>query len=401
MLHSGVVTDPWSIPGRQARAQEISVLGALDPGSVAPDLRALLELAVHFCGVSSAAVNIVTEDAQHQVAVVGVEATVCTSEESMCAVVLDEPTLSVGNAVEDPRFASNPFVDGRRDELRFYASTPLVSSRGVVIGRFCIFDTEPRKLTGDQEDALEVLAARGMDLLELRRRSVDLETSNARLSRFASQVGHDLSSPLSAMLLYLELAQEQPEVVEGSALHGMLSRTAAMTRRMGGQIEGILRGAHHELPVDLQQVDLGDVVDFVLVDLAAAIDGSSAEVTRGDLPVLRADPEQVYSLMLNLVSNALKFTRPGVPARVHVTAVRDEEAGGWVVEVADEGRGVPEADRRRVFLRHDRGSEQEDSAPSGHGIGLATARAIAEAHGGTLTLHPREPGTVLRLRLPG
>ena len=102
----------------------------------------------------------------------------------------------------------------------------------------------------------------------------------------------------------------------------MLTKTAAVTRRMSTLIEGILRSAHHELPVDLQQVDLGDVVDFVLVDLAAAIDGSAAVVTRGDLPVLRADPEQIYSLMLNLVSNALKFTRPGVPARVHVTAVR-------------------------------------------------------------------------------
>ncbi|QIK65971.1 GAF domain-containing sensor histidine kinase [Nocardioides sp. HDW12B] len=399
------MTDPWSIPAQVARVEEISALGALEPDTVAPDLQSLLELAVQFCGVSSAAVNIVTEDSQHQIAVVGVEATVCTSAESMCAVVLDQPTLSVGNTVEDPRFATNPFVDGRRDELRFYASTPLISSRGVVIGRFCIFDTEPRTLTGDQEDALEVLAARGMDLLELRRRTRDLEASNARLSDFASQVGHDLSSPLAAMLLYLELAQEQPEVVAGSALHGMLSRTAAMTRRMGMQIEGILRSAHQEVPVDLQQVDLGDVVDFVLVDLAAAIAGSAAEVTRGDLPVLRADPEQVYSLMLNLVSNALKFTRPGVPAQVHVTAVLEAATPGdpegadgvWVVDVTDEGRGVPEADRQRVFARYTRGHEQDTV---GHGIGLATARGIAEAHGGTLTLHPRDTGTLMRLRLP-
>ena len=407
------MTDSWSPPARQARVEEIDSLSALDPGEVTPDLRALLDLAVHFCGVSSAALNIVTDDAQHQIAAVGVEPSVCTSEESMCAVVLDQPTLSVGNAVEDPRFSSNPFVDGRLDDVRFYASAPLLSARGVVIGRFCIFDPEPRTLTGDQEDALRVLSSRAMDLLELRRRTRELESSNARLSQFASQVGHDLSSPLAAMLLYLELAQEQPEVLGGSALHGMLTKTAAVTRRMSTLIEGILRSAHHELPVDLQQVDLGDVVDFVLIDLAAAIDGSAALVTRGDLPVLRADPEQIYSLMLNLVSNALKFTRPGVPARVHVTAVRSvapsrtdgharhdgsaPQTEGWVIEVADEGRGVPEVDRQRVFGRFDRGSERETS---GHGIGLATARTIAEAHGGTLTLHPRDPGTVMRLSLP-
>ena len=68
-----------------------------------------------------------------------------------------------------------------------------------------------------------------------------------------------------------------------------------------------------------------------------------------------------------------------------------------MIEVADEGRGVPEVDRQRVFGRFDRGSERETS---GHGIGLATARTIAEAHGGTLTLHPRDPGTVMRLSLP-
>ncbi len=400
------MTDSWSPRGRQARVTEIDALSALEPGEATPDLRALLDLAVHFCGVSSAALNIITDDAQHQIAAVGVEPAVCTAEESMCAVVLDQPTLSVGNALEDPRFSNNPFVDGRLDEVRFYASAPLLSGRGVVIGRFCLFDPEPRTLTGDQEDALRVLSARAMDLLELRRRSRELESSNARLSQFASQVGHDLRSPLAAMLLYLELAQEQPEVVAGSALHGMLTTTAAVTRRMSTLIEGILRSAHHERPVDLQQVDLGDVVDFVLVDLAAAIEGSAAVVTRGDLPVLRADPDQIYSLMLNLVSNALKFTRPGVPARVHVTAERADTspvsvttagAGEWVIEVTDDGRGVPESDRERVFGRYDRGSERETS---GHGIGLATARSIAEAHGGRLTLHPRDPGTVMRLMLP-
>ncbi len=124
------MTDSWSPLGRQERVAEIDALSALEPGEATADLRALLDLAVHFCGVSSAALNIVTDDAQHQIAAVGVEPAVCTAEESMCAVVLDQPTLSVGNALEDPRFSGNPFVDGRLDEVRFYASTPLLSNGG-------------------------------------------------------------------------------------------------------------------------------------------------------------------------------------------------------------------------------------------------------------------------------
>jgi signal transduction histidine kinase len=347
--------------------------------------------------VAGAAVNVITEDAQHQIAAVGVAPSVCTRHDSMCAVVLDEPVVWVRDARLESRFAANPFVDGRLDAIRFYASAPLVTHAGVTIGRLCAFDPAPQDLCPEGEESLVVLARRIMDMLELRRRARELERSNQRLADFATQVGHDLASPLAAIRLHVELAQADLAEASMDTAPELLEEVATVTRRMTDQIHGILRAARADVPTEQDRVDLGAVVEAVRRDLAAAIVASGATVTTGRLPTVRGDRVQLHSLLLNLVSNSLKYVRPGHAPVVHIACRSDGDA--WLLEVHDQGRGVPPADRERVFGRFDRGPGADDV--SGHGIGLATARQVVEAHGGTIRLDGHEgPGSVVEVRLP-
>ena len=84
----------------------------------------------------------------------------------------------------------------------------------------------------------------------------------------------------------------------------------------------------------------------------------------------------LYSVALNLVTNALKFARPGTSPRVEVTAARGDET--WRVSVSDNGMGIPADRRDEVFgLFH-----RADERVAGHGIGLSTTRRLVEAHGG-------------------
>jgi signal transduction histidine kinase len=125
-------------------------------------------------------------------------------------------------------------------------------------------------------------------------------------------------------------------------------------------------------------VDLAAVVGDVRDDLAASLAGATVEV--GELPVVLGDPVQLGAVMQNLVANAAKFTRPGEPAHLAISARREGDV--WRVEVADRGTGIPADQRHRVFEPLAR----VDPSVEGSGIGLATCRRVVQAHGGRIGL---------------
>ena len=357
------------------------------------DLQALAELAALVCGVPNAAINLITRDHQHQVAAAGIDPSVCSREDSMCAVVLDEPAPVVApDASADPRFADNPFVSGEIDTVRFYASAPLVTPEGTTIGRLCVFDTEAHQLAAERAAVLQVVAQRVVDVLELRLRSRQLELSMADLNRaqtelarsnelltlFAGQVSHDLRSPLTAILANAELLATEPSVVADPAASELVAATYDAGRRMAGLIDTILGYARVGSELERSSVRLDEVLDHVLDDLGPVVVQRSARITREPLPEVRGDTTLLYTVLQNLVANAVKFTPPGRTPEVHLTAARDRDA--WRITVTDNGRGIPPADRDLVFALHARG----DRSVQGSGIGLATARRAVEAHGGRI-----------------
>ena len=389
------------------RAEEIEAYGVVG----APprrDLEALVALAAQLCDVPSAAINLITVSEQVQVAVYGISASVCSREDSMCAAILHEPEpVIVADARLDPRFATNPFVTGRIADVRFYAATHLVTPAGVAIGTLCVFDDEPRELSAPQRDGLRTLADRVVDVLELGLRSSQLERSlavlretrdelkrsNAELAGFAGQVAHDLRNPLTSISMSLQMLREDPAVAAGEDAPWLVERALSGATRMDGMIEdllsyGQLGGQLRQAPVDLEQV-----MDEVRADLREALAGVALEV--GELPVVEGDATQLRLVLQNLVANAVKFTRPHRSPRIRVGAVR--EPGGWRVEVADNGPGVPPEDRDRVFeplVRRDKDTE-------GTGLGLAICARAVRAHGGTIRMDASaEGGALVWFELP-
>ena len=173
-----------------------------------PDLEGLVQLAATICGVSTAVINIIDDRSQHQIAAVGFEPSVCAREDSMCAVVFRHPGhVVVPDAREDERFRDNPFVTGEIADVRFYASSPLITPAGVPIGTLCVFDERVGDLAEQDSQALALLARQVIDVLELRRITRELGRSNEQLAHFAGQVSHDLRTPLTALGIFIFLAQ--------------------------------------------------------------------------------------------------------------------------------------------------------------------------------------------------
>lgn len=217
---------------------------------------------------------------------------------------------------------------------------------------------------------------------ELERRARELGRSNAELEQFASIASHDLQEPLRKVRTFAARVRE----TEGASLSergvDYLRRAEASAERMQRLIEDLLvfsRVATQTRP--FAPVDLDQVVREVLEDLDDLVRRSEATVKVGELPTIIADPPQMRQLLQNLISNALKFRREGVPPAVEISAI--VTAGTMTLVVRDNGIGFdPQYARRifRVFERlHGRGTYP------GTGIGLALCRKIAERHGGTVT----------------
>jgi GAF domain-containing protein len=161
----------------QQRAAAITAYDAVRSPPRA-ELQSVVELAARIADVPFAAVNIITATEQHQVATVGFEPAVCSSEDAMCAVTVRAGVpIAVSDASQDPRFARNRFVTGEGGQVRYYAAHPLVSKDGVAFGTLCVYDEQPRDLDPDQLAGLAALAERIVDVFELRLRTRELSFS--------------------------------------------------------------------------------------------------------------------------------------------------------------------------------------------------------------------------------
>lgn len=205
---------------------------------------------------------------------------------------------------------------------------------------------------------------------QLKRQNEQLQRQNDRLEQFASIVSHDLQNPLSVAKGYLEFVRDECE-------SEYLDEVSSAHDEMEALIDDLLTLAREGRMVgDTETVPLATVVNA-----AVSIEQSDATVELDvEEYVVEADPARVQQLFENLFSNALDHVGSDVTVRVGLLA----DGSGFFVE--DDGPGIPESDRERVFESGFTGSA------SGTGIGLAIVRSIANAHGWNVAVTDGELG---------
>lgn len=225
-----------------------------------------------------------------------------------------------------------------------------------------------------------------------------LERAVQALRRFTADASHELRTPLTSIRgsVQVTLARERsPEELE-QALGEVLEETEWMLHLVDGLLT-LARGEEGVGSPELSAVELAALVADVVEVATALVAGRPVSVEASVEPGLtvRGAPGPLRQVLLNLVSNAVKFTERG-SVRI-VAAARD---GAWVeISVSDTGVGIPAAELPRVFDRFYRGDAAR-SQPGGTGLGLAIARLLVERLGGELTVES-EPGrgTEFTLRL--
>jgi signal transduction histidine kinase len=230
------------------------------------------------------------------------------------------------------------------------------------------------------------------------RREVELQRQHRN---FLSAISHELKSPLAAMRLALET------VVSGraSAEDGkrFLGNALIDTERLQGLVQKVLeatRFGEGGPQIALQRADLSEVVDAAVGSFGRTVLATGAHLDVETEARLRGeiDEEAIAIAVSNLLENAVKYG--GDPPRIEVRLfLRD---GNAVIEVGDNGRGIPEEDSAMIFNRFFRGGDELTRTTRGTGLGLYLVQQIVEAHRGRVEIAATGPsGTTFRISLPG
>ncbi len=218
-----------------------------------------------------------------------------------------------------------------------------------------------------------------------------IEASSRRERRFVSDASHELRSPLANIRTEIEVALHHPRRADWP---DVARDVLAQNERMGQLVEELLllaRSHDGGLMPAADPADLAEVVETTV----APWSGRFPEIVVDAVPAPVAVPSVYLERMVsNLVGNARRF------ARSQVSVIVRPEGSMGVLTVQDDGPGVPEAERTRIFERFVRLDEARDRGEGGFGLGLAIVADLCRSYGGTITVGDAGPGAVFTLSLP-
>jgi signal transduction histidine kinase len=235
--------------------------------------------------------------------------------------------------------------------------------------------------------------------LQLQQLNQELTRSNEALEQFTAMVSHDLRQPLQSIVGFAKLLKLQfGSRLESPAL-AYVNKIIAAGDRLHQMLNDLLTYAqvgmenHTATPVNCTQV-----LNEVIANLQWAIDESQAEIHIDPLPTLMGNASQLLQLFQNLISNAIKFARVGVPLQVRIWVQQVDQ--GWQFCIQDNGTGIPAQECDRIFRLFHRVSP-DNNPVQGSGIGLATCQKIVERHGGKIWVEScLGSGTTLFFTIP-
>lgn len=321
--------------------------------------------------------------------------------------------IARGDRLIDHEIEAMSDMAARAQRITFWQMLALVPVALLLAAGFTVLIARPirqidaalrRMGGGDFSSPVGVSGPRDLQLLGrriewLRHRLIELEQQK---NRFLRQVSHELKTPLTALREGSELLSEEalgkltPEQQE---VAGILRANSIELQRLIEDLLSYGAAEFHRSALRYAKVEMRRVVARVLDDQNLALRARALRIAPHiDDVLLEADFEKVRVMLDNLVSNAAKFA----PERSVITIEAHAVGGQLVLEVADEGPGIPPAERERVFDPFYRGRNAAGSRLPGSGIGLSIVRDYAQAHGGTVEVvdDPSRIGARLRVILP-
>ena len=238
----------------------------------------------------------------------------------------------------------------------------------------------------------------------LRRQALELEQASVAKSQFLANVSHDVRTPLNAILGYTNLLLRGVSGELGSGQRESLGRVDANARHLLTLINEILDLSRIEagkMPVRLAPFKMSELIQEIMSEVEPIIGRTRLEVTAHvptGFPAIRSDRQKIKQILLNLLTNALKFTPRG---SVTLTCTHQRRSRDIAIAVSDTGIGIAEADQARIFEPFSQADPAQSRDGGGTGLGLAICHRLATVLGGRITLEskPRH-GSTFTLSIP-
>jgi PAS domain S-box-containing protein len=269
--------------------------------------------------------------------------------------------------------------------------------------------TERKQLEERREQLLEAeLAARRSAELgqrQLEKQNEKLRELDEAKTVFLATVSHELRTPLTSIVSFSELmrAETQALTPDGTQFLDIIERNAHRLLRLVGDLLLLSRLESGSVPLELAPVSVPELAgeEAHAASARAAKHGVTVHFSADDGPLIQADRTRLAQVLDNLIVNAVKFSRPGGLVRVDVIWGGDNDGGGWRIDVADNGIGIPPEEIGQLFGRFVRASNARTEGLPGTGLGLSIVKAITELHGGRVTVDSTlGHGTTFSVYLP-
>jgi two-component system sensor histidine kinase BaeS len=221
--------------------------------------------------------------------------------------------------------------------------------------------------------------------------------------RLLADLGHEMRTPVATLDAYLEALEDGVATLDPETAELLRAQTGRLAR-LSEDISSVSRAEEGQVRLDLQEAQPESVVATSVDSVTEAFNAKGVRLLvkiPTPLPDVRMDPDRIGQVLGNVLDNALRHTPAG--GTVTVSATSSPRTGVVELCVADTGDGIPAEHLPHVFDRFYRVDAARDRAHGGSGIGLAIAKALAEAHGGELTATSpgSGKGSTFRLLLPG
>lgn len=247
---------------------------------------------------------------------------------------------------------------------------------------------------------------------ELHEANAALQRSNQELAQFAHTVSHDLKEPLRKVGIYADMLRSGIQASDTRLADRQLEKIDRSLKRMNSLIDGVLRYSSLSSEVyEKEAVDLNNTLTEVTDDLEMLLASKQGHIQRKHtLPVIQGTPVLLYQLFYNIIGNAIKFSRPGIPPDITVTSgilstadITERNLDPLkiyhVICIKDNGIGFTIADAKKIFGLYTRLRSRDEY--EGTGLGLALCARIAGRHGGTIEAEGEAgEGALFKIILP-
>lgn len=308
-----------------------------------------------------------------------------------------ENPLVILNASAPEKFPENIKNRLEKQDVRSYLAIE-IKYRRVSFGRLVLHQCSyPRTWTDQEVSFLGILATHiGAALYQVKlyqqekQAKQEAEDANRQKSKVLSFVSHDFKNPLASMKRFVAILENDKSDILSDKHRELIGYIAEGIHQLRNMVLGILDKARLEegkvTPVP-QWIELNSFIDDLKPMFSSMASQRNVEVSidiQTELTAIKADPTHLRQILINLVSNAVKYNR--VNGKVFLRIYKSDDKQSAVIEVQDTGLGIPPEKIPQLFTEYFRGDLSQSNLVEGTGLGLAFIKKLAELHGGQISL---------------